>query len=653
MFRTYILALVLANALLTGAYSGRNAYLIEPADAQGLLPAIPDNLRPYLRDYITPTATLCAGFIPYKPRIVWGEPLEATLRIENLGPKDFPFDFGGDYRGIGRHERIQILVTDASGKPLNDPHANALNFGGILTREVLTPGGPCFQYKIDLTQYRTFEKPGEYTVTCSFAFEEPPTASQNAPAGPVVRSQFPLTIVDRTPDRVVAIMEEMAAQAQAAPQQDLPAILERIARFGREDAAPPLIRLAHTGASERRAAAIAVMPLVPAPAVVDAAIAALQDPDPTIRMAAAGALGTMALPRAVEALLQALPREKASVAAAVLVALGASKSDRALSALQATLDHGSSERRQAAVNGFVAYGGEAAIAALEKHVTSEDLSLRYQVILALVEKLHQPLKADWLLPILRGRTQSPEWLDTLRLVRMYAGEEAIPLLCRCLDFDAAWSGRNAWVLYQVQACPNAPPTDYIHDWNREGTPAEVERNRRTLAALKKLAEPIPSAPPRRIPPRPYLKTDPPIDFAPQLKSAQDRVEITSGFLHITLSRTSLQQTYSPSEPYHALYELAQRLRGLVQHPDRDTMLGITALQAGQLRALSPPEQPDLTGCIMLYMIYKESPAGPLQQEAEDNLNEAIRGSSESYHAAVAAFVESARKILSKGQWDRL
>ena len=38
--------------------------------------------------------------------------------------------------------------------------------------------------------------------------------------------------------------------------------------------------------------------------------------------------------------------------------------------------------------------------------------------------------------------QNRAWLDSLRLMRMYAGDQAVPALLSCLDFDADWSGRN-------------------------------------------------------------------------------------------------------------------------------------------------------------------------------------------------------------------
>src|ERR1041384_7887242 len=84
IFRSGLLTLLLAGALATGVYGGRSGCL--PATAQNS-PVIPDHLRPYLQEYVTPTTRLRAGFIPYKPQIVWGEPLEVRFRVEDLRPK--------------------------------------------------------------------------------------------------------------------------------------------------------------------------------------------------------------------------------------------------------------------------------------------------------------------------------------------------------------------------------------------------------------------------------------------------------------------------------------------------------------------------------------------------------------------------------------
>ena len=172
-------------------------------------PPIPPNLRPYIKDYSAAGTTLRAGFIPYKPELVWGEPLEVTLKAENLGPGDFNFMFGSD-------NHLKVEVTDAAGKLLPDPYANSRDMDGVMGFEILTPGGLVFTRTLDLLQFRTIDKPGVYAVACSVPLDGP-NMDKKGPAKPVViKSAFRLTILGRTPQRVAKVLDELVAKAQAA-----------------------------------------------------------------------------------------------------------------------------------------------------------------------------------------------------------------------------------------------------------------------------------------------------------------------------------------------------------------------------------------------------------------------------------------------------
>src|SRR5256885_68007 len=104
---------------------------VEPGANSDPSPTVADQLQPGLCDYDAPATKLRAGFVPDKPQLVWGEPLQITFIVTNLGPQDFEFMFGGDYRGTGRHDRFKTTVTDAAGQFLPDPHGTAFDFGGI------------------------------------------------------------------------------------------------------------------------------------------------------------------------------------------------------------------------------------------------------------------------------------------------------------------------------------------------------------------------------------------------------------------------------------------------------------------------------------------------------------------------------------------
>jgi HEAT repeat protein/PBS lyase HEAT-like repeat-containing protein len=415
-------------------------------------------------------------------------------------------------------------------------------------------------------------------------------------------------------------------------------------------------------------------------------LASLKDSDPAIRAAAAGSLGAMQKPRGVEALLDTFPREKSPVAEAVLQALGATKSDRAYPLLTNALEAGDLAMQRAAVKALVNFGGSNAIAALTQRIDTHHLALRYAIVKALADSLHQPLRLDWLWPVLMGRERDQEWIDSLYLLRSHTGDQAVPALLSCLDFDAPWSGRNWWIFNQVRTCTGAPRIDYDYDPNSDGTPEQWEKNLRTLKALKPLAGPIPLlADGPKAPPVPYLKTDPPIDFTPTIKEAKPgEVEIRSGFLTLTLRRQGATGPYSVSEPYRAVYQKAAAFRALPRNPQRCAALKITPEQMARLidllhkfavKLCGPLVSDQETGycyndlisfsdicpyvsgnsrnLLAAYKDYKEAPPGPLRDQAKADLIDSVRLLSQNYHAGTVEFVESAKKIFTPEQLEQI
>jgi hypothetical protein len=103
-----------------------------------------------------------------------------------------------------------------------------------------------------------------------------------------------------------------------------------------------------------------------------------------------------------------------------------------------------------------------------------------------------------------------------------------------------------------------------------------------------------------------------------------------------------------------MYQVASDVRALQGRPDLFEPLAITPRQAEQLRQLSPPpDGPIATGWTQSYIAYKDAPPGPLQEQAKDDLCDAVRIASQSYHAAHAAFAEAAKRILSPDQIEHL
>lgn len=643
------------------------------------------NSESYLATYDTPETKIRAGFVPYKVQVVLGEPLQATFTVQNFGPTNFEFWFGGDYRGTGRHDRFKIAVTNAAGEVLPDPIANATDFGGFVQEVNLKPG-QVFANLVNLADFRVMANPGIYTISCSFAFDD--HMVKEGPSNPIVRSTFKLTILERTPERVAEVLDELADKVKTAHGQDLGNTLALIANFGKDEAIPRLAKLAENGPVEQRCAALSALSLVPTDDSLDIILSDFKDSSPAIQAAAASSLGEMKQPRAVEALLDAFPNEKSPVAEAVLLALGMSKSDRAFPVITNALESGGIEMQRAAIDGLVNFGGSNTVAVLQQHINTNFLSVRYEIVLALAEQLHQPMQPEWLLPVLVGREQNHEWLDSLRLLRMYGGEKAIPTMLSCLDFDVAWSGRNWWILETgLKPCSNAPPCDYEYDPNSEGTSEQKEKNLRTLQALKPLAAPLPkfSVRPVILPPT-YLKTDPPIDFAPIFREeANGTLEVKSGFLTLNAWRlrdnASFNTTFGVSDSYRSLYQSARCLRSLPNDAKRREELNITPEQLKQLDGLlhhfalklcnsrvinNKPGNfyqelisvknynvPFDDDWFFLESNYFESPPGPIHDQAKADLMNSVQALSQNYHTGTVEFVEAVRKVLTTTQLEQL
>jgi hypothetical protein len=605
----------------------------------------------YLHEYDAPGTRILAGFAPKKAELVWGEPIIAVFTIQNVGTGEFKFMFGGDYRGRGRHDRFKIEITDKEGKTLADPKAEGFDMGGMMTSPSIAPG-KTFTHEVDLTQFRTIPGLGEYTVQCGYGLEDAPRPGQK---NLVISTTFKLKILERTPERVTGVLDELGEQAGKAKGEELVGLLDLMARFGEAEGLARVMEMGHKGEVEQRAAAMRVLGGRPGEGVVESVIAGLSDPEEAVRAAAAGALGTLASPAAVDALLKALPGEKGAAAMAILQALGSSKSEKALVPLVEALDEGNAQAQEAAVAGLANMGTPKALEMLQLHVESANPTVRYWVVRALAERLHQPMKVEWLLPVLMQRGLEQPWMDSLRLMRLYGGEKAVPALLSCLDFDAPWNYRNWWILETgVKPCANAPQFEYVHDPNREGTPAEIEKNAATLAKLKTLAGPVLKleARAKRVSP-PLLEVDPPIDFQVELRHVNGSVEIVSGFLKISMGRNSNSMQYVASPEYRELYQTAYYVRALKKYPDLCDVLEITPEQIEKLGKL--PGKDDLASDFrwhQIYVEYLEAPPG-LKDELEQDLKDAVREVSQNYHKGIVDCVEGAREILTNDQLKRL
>ena len=490
-------------------------------------------------------------------------------------------------------------------------------------------------------------------MTCSFAFDEPYTKTDGPPR-PVIKSSFPFTILERTPERVSAVLDDLQARVKATPVEKLPEVMTDIAQFGGNDALPRLTAYIDSESLPHQTAACSVLPLVPGKAALDVAIAALSADDVKIQQAAAEALGRFSDGRSVDALLAALAQSEgpSPVRETLLLALGTTKAERGLSILSQSLSDNASEIQFAAVDGLARMGGSEAVAALRQHVDSGDLALRFRVVRALAEKLRVPIDPEWLTPILMCRRHnSREWLDSLSTLRVWCGESALPVLLSGVDFDVPWSHRNFWILYHAKYAKGAPDFDYLYDPNSQGTPEQHEQNRQLLARLRKLAGPIPEQTFWPEPPVTVIETDPPIDFTVQLStltgSGETPATVTCGFFKESWNRNGGSSSFRPTGTHAATYQVAKDVRALLKSEDRIRESGLTEQQIAELRRLEiPPESPRVKqGLSLLYIWWQESPDGPIRRRAHDRLCHAVQTAVQQHHLDHVAFAAAALRIM--------
>ena len=615
------------------------------------VPAIPDAMKPYLADYpiaaskMSEGTTLRAGFFPDKAEVVWGEPLTVTLSIANIGDEDFEFTFGGDYRGIGRHNRIKIKMVDANGQELADPRERAMEFGGISATELIAPRGADFTHTIDLTQFRVIAGPGSYKLNCTFDLDSGRGQLQIA-----IRSEFPFTILPRTPKRVAAVLDQLHAKLESTPEAQLAETMAAIARFGREDSAPRLAKYAHEGPVARRVAALSALSIQAGDPELEIALTAAADADPTIRIAAYDALGRIGKERGIDLLLSALKQEESPVKDSILVSLGLSKSARGREALAVAMEDPSPAIRFAAISGLRQCGDDQAITVLRQYVASPDLAFRYRVVKTLAEELRTPLNTDWLMPILMCRRHnSREWLDSLSAVRIWGGKQAVPVLLSCLDYDVPWSHRNFWILHNVKYAAGAPEFDYLYDPNSTGTAEQHAQNRRTLEKLRPLSGPI-GASTVWITTVPTLEVNPPVDFTPIVTEpapGETLATIRCGFFKLTQNRNGGSESFEPTDEYRPIYQMAEKVQAILNSPEVANESGLSEQQLKDLRQLSMPGRSLVVkeGLVLLYIWWQESPAGPLRQRARDELGECVRAAVQQYHVDHANYATAARKIM--------
>jgi hypothetical protein len=467
----------------------------------------------FLQPYLADVRRLKAGFVPHATTLVWGQPLLVTFLVENLDDQTFQFRSGPGFSVGSAHSSFGVEVTDSEGKLLPDLLIGRPGSGRAQWRVIA--GLDTAVETLDLAEFRRFVGPGKYTVRCEYTLAESQTDSAileefNIP----VQTTFQLTILPREPARVSKVLDELFPRSDQTVAGPLTKLIDSIASFGGDAAAAGLIERATQADTEHRLAAIGglaqvttaetLQTLLAAAAdeqlsirlaaltalgsytetpAVKTVVAALSDSNESLRTTAATALGMMKTDAAMNALLTELPGAKEDVAVTILTALGASKSPRAFPALAETLEHKNQTLRLAAAWAMIQFPAEAADT-LRKYSDDADLDFREVVMRLLGEKLRKPIDAVKLMPVIRSR--NPGYIgDAPRLLRLYAPQLAVSTLLRCLDFSnpSVRTSYNSSVISSQMACRGLA-VPWVYNPNRDGTPAEIRQNERTLRQLQ-------------------------------------------------------------------------------------------------------------------------------------------------------------------------
>jgi len=450
--------------------------------------------RPYLRYVQDGKWHLEAGFVPDKTRYVLGEPLGCiTFVVRNLSSKALGFEGGGDYRGRGRPERFRVHAVDANGIDVADPRAATPPMGGIVRRVSIEPG-KVYTEALVVADWRTLDKPGVYTFTCErrlfggvFSWGLPNRPIPPPKPGEIqVLTQFVITIEPFDKGKMQAVLGDLVEQIRASRRAKLNGLMDKLCSFSGEMPVPHLVGLSTDAHPEVRLPAIHRLGNYKTPAAEKAVLKAFRDTDRRIRIAAAGALGRINTKNTVDALIEALPKEDGLVELAILRGMGLTRSARVLDTLVRSLGDKDHDVRMAAVDALADFGGPKAVAALKRHVNDDDLRFREHVVRKLVESLRQPLDVEWLIPVVRANKDKRQECDSVRLIRLYGGQKALPALIRCLDLDnPRVDGYHNFILaIYMEACEGGLKLPWVHDANRKGKPEEIGRNKRILAGLK-------------------------------------------------------------------------------------------------------------------------------------------------------------------------
>ncbi len=439
----------------------------------------------YTKQYAIEGFELEAGFTPDKAECILGEPIFITFSVKNLSQKAHGFFVGGDNRGSVRHNRFHVTAVGADGEPVKDPYSYD-NFGGQ-ARDVILQPAENYAERLYLGFWCAFEKPGEYDVTCKRDLTS--DGGGKYPSVPVIAT-FKLKIHPFDREKMRGVIADLGKKLREGDQQAVYEATLGLAPINDEEVIPHLAVSLTQGDFQNKLPAVKAISRFSTGPAAEALTGALKDPDDAISRAAGEALRKNGMTdRAVDALLKELGDPESSVRAWAARALGYTGAERALDPLIKAMEDATPAVRYAVAEAAGILGHKRAIQLLKNRLDGLDMGMRVAAAKGLMA-LGEPVPVESLVPVIKNTTDMNDqnFHESIRLIRLEGGERAAPALISCLKFDdpSLRNSYNFFLMQGIEASPGGPKcfSIYHHDPNVDGTPEQIEENRRIFAALK-------------------------------------------------------------------------------------------------------------------------------------------------------------------------
>jgi len=143
---------------------------------EGAVKNLIEFFHPIIKKRHHPGHRMLVKFIPAKKKFVWGEPVNVTLRITNVGDASFAYQEGGQQRGM-RDNQFAFSAHGITHDKMLPDIGSPRHMGGINGPVVIKPGED-HEISVDLTKWFQFEKGQSYRVRGSYemSFLDPASA---------------------------------------------------------------------------------------------------------------------------------------------------------------------------------------------------------------------------------------------------------------------------------------------------------------------------------------------------------------------------------------------------------------------------------------------------------------------------------------------